>query len=92
MITKEVKLTKWGNSNGIRISKEDLAELGYVSGSVVFDMTIKHGQIILVPKEKNHRRLKSYLKPMIQDYLIPLSGKQVDQLARKSYDKCKEID
>lgn len=52
MITREVKLTKWGNSNGIRISKEDLAELGYVSGSVVFDMTIKNGQIILVPKEK----------------------------------------
>ena len=51
MFIKETKLKKWGNSQGIRIGKKALKELGYSDTEVVFTMTIDKGQIILTPKK-----------------------------------------
>lgn len=52
MFVKEIKLKKWGNSQGIRIGKEELKELGHLNGEVVFTMVIDNGQILLTPKKK----------------------------------------
>lgn len=52
MFVKETKLKKWGNSQGIRIGKEELKELGYDEEEVVFTMIVDKGQIILTPKKK----------------------------------------
>lgn len=52
MFIKETQLKKWGNSQGIRIGKEELRELGYTDEEIVFTMTVDKGQIILTPKKK----------------------------------------
>jgi antitoxin MazE len=51
MIKKEVELKAWGNSQGIRFTKDDLNAL-HIEGSIVFEMTIEDGEIRLVPKKK----------------------------------------
>ena len=50
MLVKEIELKKWGNSKGIRLSKEELAELGIKGQTAKFEMVIRQGQIILTPK------------------------------------------
>lgn len=52
MLVKEIKLKKWGNSQGIRIGKDVLEELGYLDTNLSFNMVIDNGQIILTPKRK----------------------------------------
>lgn len=49
-----IQLTKWGNSQGIRINKETLRYLNFDSQEIdnqeiKFEMKIKDGQIILNP-------------------------------------------
>lgn len=51
---KIVKLTKWGNSQGVRISKETLRELNFdlkeiENQEIKFEIKIKNGQFILNP-------------------------------------------
>lgn len=47
----EIKLQKWGNSQGIRISKEILEGIGFGdSSNIIFDMEIQEGKILLIPK------------------------------------------
>lgn len=43
-----VKLNKWGNSQGIRITKKILNEIGAEKDST-FKITVKNGSIILTP-------------------------------------------
>lgn len=52
MLIKEIELKKWGNSQGIRIGKEELKELGETDDNTVFTMVIEEGRIILTPKKK----------------------------------------
>jgi len=52
MLIKEVELKKWGNSQGIRIAKDDLEELGASLDETKFTMVIDNGQIVLKPIKK----------------------------------------
>lgn len=52
MLIKETQLKKWGNSQGIRIGKEELKELGCYEEDTIFTMKVDEGQIILTPKKK----------------------------------------
>ena len=52
MYMKEIELEKWGDSQGIKISKDELEELGCLDKTVLFKMGIDNGQIILTPKRK----------------------------------------
>ena len=70
MFVKETKLKKWGNSQGIRIGKEELKELGFLDEDVVFTMTVDNGQIILTLK-KNY---PDTLEELFADY----DGKPLD--------------
>lgn len=47
---KKLSLQKWGNSNGIRISKELLKEIGVAdSENVAFEVKTENRSIILTP-------------------------------------------
>lgn len=51
MTVAQVKLQKWGNSQGIRLSKEVLEEVGIANAqNVSFELEISDGQIALKPK------------------------------------------
>ncbi|MBJ0476742.1 toxin-antitoxin system, antitoxin component, AbrB family protein, partial [Enterococcus faecalis] len=64
MLVKEIELKKWGNSKGIRLSKEELAELGIKGQTAKFEMVIRQGQIILTPKTT----FPSTLEELFSDY------------------------
>ena len=50
MAMAQIKLQKWGNSQGVRISKEVLEEIGVSeSRDVSFDVEISNGRIALTP-------------------------------------------
>lgn len=51
------KITKWGNSYGIRIPKEIINELSLAEG-VEFDMNVVDGGIQIKPIKKNKYSLK----------------------------------
>ncbi|MGX7130877.1 MULTISPECIES: AbrB/MazE/SpoVT family DNA-binding domain-containing protein [Enterococcus] len=63
MLAKEIELKKWGNSQGFRISKEELSELGDPSATK-FDMVIDYGKIVLTPKKD----IPSTLDELFEDY------------------------
>ena len=46
----EARLTKWGNSQGIRLSREILNRIN-IDGDAVFDISIRDNSIVLTPKE-----------------------------------------
>ena len=50
------KIQKWGNSQGIRLSKTLLADANLGQGDEV-DVAAKDGLIIITPVNKNRRRL-----------------------------------
>jgi antitoxin MazE len=53
MMMKNVELKKWGNSQGLRFSKEDLSELfgGEVDENVKLKLIIERGKMIITPIE-----------------------------------------
>ncbi|BCD67961.1 AbrB/MazE/SpoVT family DNA-binding domain-containing protein [Nitratiruptor sp. YY09-18] len=56
-----VKINKWGNSYGIRLSKQILKSLDLQENSEV-DIEIREGKIILIPK-KSLQSLLSQITP-----------------------------
>lgn len=52
MLVRKVELKKWGNSQGIRIGKDELDELGLNRESTIFEMTVEEGKITLVPQKE----------------------------------------
>lgn len=70
MIIKDIELKKWGNSQGIRIGKEELAEIGEFDTDVTFQMVAGDGKITLIPKKK----YPTTLDELFEDYdSTPLS-------------------
>lgn len=52
MLIKEISLKKWGNSQGLRFTKEELELLGETDGNVTFQMIVEKGKITLTPIKK----------------------------------------
>lgn len=52
MLIKDVSLTKWGNSQGLRIGNDILNELNIEDDEVKFRLEVKDGKIILIPKKE----------------------------------------
>ncbi len=53
------KISKWGNSQGIRLSSEILSETGYSAGDEVSVTATKNG-ILIQKSEKRPKKLKAY--------------------------------
>ena len=49
----EIALQKWGNSQGIRLSKAILKDLGITSEKATFEVEVKDKELIL-KKEREH--------------------------------------
>ncbi|MGG5318974.1 AbrB/MazE/SpoVT family DNA-binding domain-containing protein [Enterococcus sp. AZ072] len=64
MIIKDIELKKWGNSQGIRIGKEELAEIGEFDTNVTFKMVAGDGKITLIPKKE----YPTTLDELFEDY------------------------
>lgn len=64
MYMKEIQLKKWGNSQGIRIGKDELEALGEDSTQLTFEMVIENGKIILTPK----KNVPTTLNELFADY------------------------
>lgn len=56
MLIKEAKLAKWGNSQGLRLSKDDLEEVGLTNESS-FKMIVEKGKITLIPTKESPQTL-----------------------------------
>jgi antitoxin MazE len=56
----KVKVSKWGNSLGLRIPRSLAAELGVGEGSTV-DIQIENGDLIVRPERKTRYRLAELL-------------------------------
>lgn len=65
MIIKDIELKKWGNSQGIRIGKEELAEIGEFDTNVTFKMVAGDGKITLIPKKSIQQLWMNFLRIMI---------------------------
>lgn len=52
MLVKNVSLTKWGNSHGIRIGNDILEELNIESNDLEFRVEVDDNKIILTPKKE----------------------------------------
>ena len=52
MLMKKISLSKWGNSQGIRISNDVLEELNIEENDIEFLLEVKGNKIILTPKKK----------------------------------------
>lgn len=72
MIIKDIELKKWGNSQGIRLSKDELSELGVTEDQMVFTMVIENGKVILTPKKKE----PTSLDDLFTGYTGELLGEQ----------------
>jgi len=60
-------ITKWGNSQGIRIPKKYLEELGLKVGERV-DIKIEDGKIIIIPLKKKRKPKIDINQLFNQDY------------------------
>ncbi|RUM46397.1 MAG: transcriptional regulator/antitoxin MazE [Hydrogenothermus sp.] len=60
-------MTKWGNSQGIRIPKKYLEELGLKVGERV-DIKIEDGKIIIIPLKKKRKPKIDINQLFNQDY------------------------
>lgn len=69
-----VKLQRWGNSQGIRLPKAILNELGLVENDTI-EITTSNNSIILT-KKKKHRNLKERVESF---YQLPLDEIKLDQ-------------
>ncbi len=49
----KIKLQKWGNSQGIRLSKSLLKELGITSEKATFEVKVKNKELILKKKKES---------------------------------------
>jgi len=58
MLVKNVKLFKWGDSQGIKIGDEILDELNLENNDVEFEVKVTNNQIILTPQKKLPRKLE----------------------------------
>jgi len=53
MLIKEVEVKKWGNSQGLRLSKDDLREFGATDSTAIYlRMMVEEGRIILTSVSK----------------------------------------
>jgi len=64
MLIKNIKLSKWGNSQGIRIGNDILNELDIENNDIEFEAKVKNNQVILTPKKK----LPQTLEEVFADY------------------------
>lgn len=62
MLVKNIPLSKWGNSHGIRIGNDILNELHVNSENLEFVVEVKHNQIILTPKRVYPQTLEEVFK------------------------------
>jgi len=54
MLIKEIEVKKWGNSQGLRLSKDDLREFGATdSNAIHLKMTVEEGRITLTSVSKH---------------------------------------
>ncbi len=51
MLIKDISLTKWGNSHGLRIGNDILKELNVENDQLEFRVEVKEEKIILTPKK-----------------------------------------
>lgn len=49
---REVKIQPWGNSQGIRLTREVLKEAGLDENDTLLEIEVEHNRISLVPKSK----------------------------------------
>lgn len=64
MINKEVQLEKWGDAYGIRISREELSELGVSDVEATFELVAETGEMTLTPKKK----MSTTLEELFENY------------------------
>ncbi len=64
----EVALKAWGNSQGIRIPKEVLTDLG-IDYSTPLDLSVKNGEIIIAKKYK-HKTLEERIKESGKSFVV----------------------
>ncbi|EGP4894982.1 toxin-antitoxin system, antitoxin component, AbrB family protein [Enterococcus faecium] len=58
MLVKEIEMKKWGNSQGVRFGKEELAALGESNPeNLKLEMVVTEGKIVLTPKKKKPETL-----------------------------------
>lgn len=64
MLVKNISLSKWGNSHGIRIGNDILEELNIENNELEFRVEVKDNKIILTPKKKYPQTLNE----LFEDY------------------------
>ncbi len=62
-----ITITKWGNSQGIRIPKKYLDELGLKVGEKV-DIKIEDGKLVIIPQKKRRKPKIDINKLFKEDY------------------------
>lgn len=72
MLVKEIELKKWGNSQGLRIGKAELKELGEEGTDIKFQMVVEQGKITLTPIKK----YPSTVEELFADYAGEPLGKE----------------
>ena len=63
----ESLISKWGNSQGVRIPKEIVQSLGLVSGDKV-KIFLKDGKVILEPIKQKKYTIDELIKKIPKDY------------------------
>ena len=59
MLVKEIEVKKWGNSQGLRLSKDDLREFGVVDSTAIYlRMIVEEGRITLTSVSKHPTTLE----------------------------------
>ncbi|MCG7333467.1 hypothetical protein ACBR55_09880 [Salinicoccus roseus] len=49
---REARIQPWGNSQGIRLTREVLKEAGFDEDDTLLEVEVEHNRISLVPKSK----------------------------------------
>ncbi len=62
-----IEITKWGNSQGIRIPKKYLKQLGLKVGDKV-ELKIENGKLVIIPM-KHKRKPKIDINTLFKEYI-----------------------
>ncbi len=62
-----IEITKWGNSQGIRIPKKYLEQLGLKVGDKV-ELKVENGKLVIIPM-KQKRKPKIDINTLFKEYI-----------------------
>ena len=69
MLARDIDLKTWGNSQGFRILKDDLVELGVKENETGFRLVVEDGKMTITPRHKYPQTLDELFEGYEDDYL-----------------------